>query len=56
MMTLKDRNFRYDRREGHIQVFYAFYQSIVLNANFCKRFPSSVIPESRYLQVWTEMI
>ena len=24
MMTLKDRNFRYDRREGHIQVFYAF--------------------------------
>ena len=26
MMTLKDRNFRNGRREGHIQVFYVFNQ------------------------------
>ena len=25
------------------------------NANFCKRFPSSLF-KSRYIQVWTEMI
>ena len=24
-----DRNFRYDRREGHIQVFYAFNQILL---------------------------